>query len=158
MKKVLYFFSRYLLRFERSYCQVKFRDNSFRIKIPRPPKPARSNIRQIQPYFFMLSVKRVFAGKIYPMRKNTINSKKSAQVCSPQKTLLKAVRMRIRGIRWADSLSDVLTQEKNQLGTAHESVIPLIKEHLEYECRVKGKIAPRYCPHFTPKIADFGLK
>jgi len=26
----------------------------------------------------------------------------------------------------------MLTQEKNRFGTAHESVIPLIKEHMSY--------------------------
>jgi transposase len=35
-------------------------------------------------------------------------------------------------VRRADSLIDMLTQEKNRLGTAHESVIPLIKEHMNY--------------------------
>ena len=35
-------------------------------------------------------------------------------------------------VRRADSLVEMLTQEKNRLGTAHESVIPLIKEHMDY--------------------------
>jgi transposase len=35
-------------------------------------------------------------------------------------------------VRRADSLIDMLTQEKNRLGTAHESVIPLVKEHMAY--------------------------
>jgi len=35
-------------------------------------------------------------------------------------------------VRRADSLIDMLTQEKNRLGTAHESVIPLIKDHMGY--------------------------
>src|SRR5512136_662219 len=35
-------------------------------------------------------------------------------------------------VRRADSLIDMLTQEKNRLGTAHESVIPLIKGHINY--------------------------
>ena len=35
-------------------------------------------------------------------------------------------------VRRADSLIDMLTQEKNRLGTAHESVVPLIKEHIAY--------------------------
>lgn len=35
-------------------------------------------------------------------------------------------------VRRADSLIDMLTQEKNRLGTAHESVIALIKEHIDY--------------------------
>jgi transposase len=35
-------------------------------------------------------------------------------------------------VRRVNSLIDMLTQEKNRLGTAHESVIPLIKEHMEY--------------------------
>jgi transposase len=34
--------------------------------------------------------------------------------------------------RRADNLIDMLTQEKNRLGTAHDSVIPLIKEHIAY--------------------------
>lgn len=34
--------------------------------------------------------------------------------------------------RRADNLIDMLTQEKNRLGTAHDSVIPLIKEHIVY--------------------------
>ena len=33
-------------------------------------------------------------------------------------------------VRRADGLVDMLTQEKNRLGTAHESVLPLIKEHM----------------------------
>jgi len=45
---------------------------------------------------------------------------------SPQVRLLRAL------VRRADSLIDMLTQEKNRLGTAHESVIPLIKEHMDY--------------------------
>lgn len=35
-------------------------------------------------------------------------------------------------VRRIDSLNDMLTQEKNRLGTAHESVIPMIKEHIAY--------------------------
>jgi transposase len=35
-------------------------------------------------------------------------------------------------VRRADSLIDMLTQEKNRLGTGHDSVIPLIKEHMGY--------------------------
>jgi transposase len=35
-------------------------------------------------------------------------------------------------VRRADSLNDMLTQEKNRLDTAHESVLPLIQEHLDY--------------------------
>jgi transposase len=35
-------------------------------------------------------------------------------------------------VRRADNLIDILTQEKNRLGTAHESVVPLVKEHLAY--------------------------
>ena len=42
--------------------------------------------------------------------------------------------------RRADSLIDMLTQEKNRLGTAHESVIALIKEHIEYLENEKEKI------------------
>jgi transposase len=34
--------------------------------------------------------------------------------------------------RRADNLIDMLTQEKNRLGTAHDSIIPLIKEHIVY--------------------------
>jgi transposase len=43
-------------------------------------------------------------------------------------------------VRRADSLIDMLTQEKNRLGTAHESVIPLIKEHIEYLDREIEKV------------------
>ena len=35
-------------------------------------------------------------------------------------------------VRWVDSLTVMLTQEKNRLGSAHESVIPLIKGHINY--------------------------
>ena len=35
-------------------------------------------------------------------------------------------------VRRIDSLNDMLTQEKNRLGTAQESVIPMIKEHIAY--------------------------
>lgn len=35
-------------------------------------------------------------------------------------------------VRRADSLIDMRTQEKNRLGTAHESVVSLIKEHINY--------------------------
>ena len=35
-------------------------------------------------------------------------------------------------VRWADSLTGMLTQEKNRLGSAHESVIPRIKGHIDY--------------------------
>ena len=45
---------------------------------------------------------------------------------SPEIRVLRAL------VRRADSLIDMLTQEKNRLGTAHESVIPLIKEHMSY--------------------------
>ena len=45
---------------------------------------------------------------------------------SPEVRLLRAL------VRRADSLTDMLTQEKNRLGTAHESVIPLIKDHMGY--------------------------
>ena len=45
---------------------------------------------------------------------------------SPQVRFLRAL------VRRADGLIDMLTQEKNRLGTAHESVIPLIKEHMGY--------------------------
>ncbi len=45
---------------------------------------------------------------------------------SPEVRLLRAL------VRRADSLIDMLTQEKNRLGTGHESVIPLIKEHMDY--------------------------
>ena len=45
---------------------------------------------------------------------------------SPEVRILRAL------VRRADSLIDRLTQEKNRLGTAHESVIPLIKEHMGY--------------------------
>jgi transposase len=45
---------------------------------------------------------------------------------SPEVRVLRAL------VRRADSLIDMLTQEKNRLGTAHESVIPLIKDHMGY--------------------------
>ena len=35
-------------------------------------------------------------------------------------------------VRRADSLIDMRSQEKNRISTAHESVIPLIKEHIAY--------------------------
>jgi transposase len=35
-------------------------------------------------------------------------------------------------VRRADSLIDMLTQEKNRLGTAHQSIVPLVKEHMAY--------------------------
>jgi len=35
-------------------------------------------------------------------------------------------------VRRAESLIDMLTQEKNRLGTAHDSIIPLVKDHIEY--------------------------
>ncbi len=35
-------------------------------------------------------------------------------------------------VRRADSLTEMMTQEKNRLGTAHESITPLIKEHIAY--------------------------
>lgn len=35
-------------------------------------------------------------------------------------------------VRRAGSLIDMRSQEKNRLGTAHESVTPLIKEHIDY--------------------------
>ena len=43
-------------------------------------------------------------------------------------------------IRRADSLMDMLTQEKNRLDTAHDSVIPLIKEHIDYLEKENEKI------------------
>lgn len=45
---------------------------------------------------------------------------------SPEVRFLRAL------VRRADSLIDMLTQEKNGFGTAHESVIPSIKEHMDY--------------------------
>ena len=45
---------------------------------------------------------------------------------SPEVRVLRAL------VRRADSLIDMLTQEKNRLATAHESVIPLIKDHMGY--------------------------
>ncbi len=45
---------------------------------------------------------------------------------SPEIRLLGAL------VRRADSLIGMLTQEKNRLATAHESVISLIKEHMDY--------------------------
>ena len=58
---------------------------------------------------------------------------------SPEIRVLRAL------VRRADSLIDMLTQEKNRLGTAHESVIPLIKDHMGYLNKeikkVRGQIA-----------------
>jgi transposase len=45
---------------------------------------------------------------------------------SPEVRFLRAL------VRRADSLIEMLTQEKNRLGTAHASVIPLIKDHMSY--------------------------
>jgi len=47
----------------------------------------------------------------------------------PPSPAVKVLRALVRRV---DSLIDMLTQEKNRLGTAHESVIPLIKEHMDY--------------------------
>jgi transposase len=58
---------------------------------------------------------------------------------SPEITALRAL------VRRADRLIDMMTQEKNRLGTAHESVTPLIKEHIDYlekeNAKVKDQIA-----------------
>ena len=35
-------------------------------------------------------------------------------------------------VRRTESITDMLIQEKNRVGTAHDSVIPLIKEHIAY--------------------------
>ena len=43
-------------------------------------------------------------------------------------------------VRRTDSLLDMLTQEKNRLGTAHESILPLIKEHIAYLEKENKKI------------------
>ena len=43
-------------------------------------------------------------------------------------------------VRRADSLIDMLTQEKNRLGTAHESILPLIKKHIAYLEKENKKI------------------
>jgi len=43
-------------------------------------------------------------------------------------------------VRRADSLIVMLTQEKNRLGTAHESILPLIKEHIAYLEKENKKI------------------
>jgi len=43
-------------------------------------------------------------------------------------------------VRRADSLIDMRSQEKNRLGTAHESVTPLIKEHIDYLDKEIGKV------------------
>ena len=45
---------------------------------------------------------------------------------SPESRSLRAL------VRRADSLIDMLTQEKNRLGTAHESVVLMVKEHMAY--------------------------
>ncbi|PKN83337.1 MAG: IS110 family transposase [Deltaproteobacteria bacterium HGW-Deltaproteobacteria-1] len=47
----------------------------------------------------------------------------------PPSLKIRSLRALVRRI---DSLNDMLTQEKNRLGTAHESVIPMIKEHIAY--------------------------
>jgi len=50
-------------------------------------------------------------------------------------------------VRRADSLIDMLSQEKNRLDTAHESVVPLIQEHIDYlgkeNEKVRNQIADR---------------
>jgi len=46
-------------------------------------------------------------------------------------------------VRRVDSLIGMLTQEKNRLGIAHESVIPLIKEHITYLDKNIKKIRER---------------
>jgi len=43
-------------------------------------------------------------------------------------------------VRRADSLIDMLTQEKNRLGTAHESILPLVKKHIAYLEKENKKI------------------
>ena len=43
-------------------------------------------------------------------------------------------------VRRIDSLNDMLNQEKNRLGTAHESVIPMIKEHIAYLEKEIGRV------------------
>ena len=43
-----------------------------------------------------------------------------------------AIRSLRAMVRRVDSLVDMRSQEKNRIGTAHESVIPLIKEHIVY--------------------------
>ena len=53
---------------------------------------------------------------------------------SPEIRALRALARR------ADSLIDMLTQEKNRLGTAHGSVIPLIQGHIDYLEKEKEKV------------------
>ena len=55
----------------------------------------------------------------------------------PPSLEIRALRALIRRV---DSLMDMLTQEKNRLDTAHESVIPLIRGHLDYLERENEKI------------------
>ncbi len=43
-------------------------------------------------------------------------------------------------VRRANSLNDMLTQEKNRLDTAHESVLPLIRGHMDYLEKENEKI------------------
>jgi transposase len=52
----------------------------------------------------------------------------------PDTWILPSMEIRILRalVRRADSLIDMRSQEKNRIGTAHESVIPLIKEHISY--------------------------
>lgn len=60
----------------------------------------------------------------------------------PHSLEIRSLRALVRRI---DSLNDMLTQEKNRIGTAHESVIPMIKEHIAYLekeiSRVRDQIA-----------------
>ncbi len=48
---------------------------------------------------------------------------------SPPSPEIRSLRALVRRV---DSLIDMRSQEKNRLGTAHESVIHLIREHIEY--------------------------
>ena len=48
---------------------------------------------------------------------------------SPPSPEVRSLRALVRRV---DSLVDMRSQEKNRIGTAHESVIPLIKEHIAY--------------------------
>jgi transposase len=48
---------------------------------------------------------------------------------SPPSLEIRSLRALVRRV---DSLVDMRSQEKNRVGTAHESVLPLIKEHIVY--------------------------
>jgi transposase len=51
------------------------------------------------------------------------------EIWTPPAPEIRSLRALVRRV---DSLIDMRSQEKNRMGTAHESVIPLIKEHIVY--------------------------